>query len=114
MKSHFGLFRNSVSFSARYLNGLRLLHQSKKPFWTHYLVLLGEEAQVEAWFGQFGDSADPYAREVHGLHGTYHMLGNQFGCTLWNSLMMCVIWNLALSHLETLLVSVQDRCIGCT
>jgi len=26
------------------------------------LVLLGEEAQVEAWFGQFGDSANPYAR----------------------------------------------------
>ena len=25
--------------------------KSKKPFWTHYLVLLGEEAQVEAWFG---------------------------------------------------------------
>ena len=25
----------------------------------HYLELLGEEAQVEAWFGQFGDSANP-------------------------------------------------------
>ena len=42
----------------------------------HYLVFLGEEAQVEAWFDQFGDSANPYARKVHGLHGTYHMLGN--------------------------------------
>ena len=24
----------------------------------HYLVLLGEEAQVEAWFDQFGDIAN--------------------------------------------------------
>ena len=55
----------------------------------HYLVLLGEESQVEAWFRQFGDSANPYARYVHGLHGTYHMLGNQFGCTRWNSLTTC-------------------------
>ena len=31
---------------------------SKKTFWTHSMVLLGEEAQVEAWFGQFGDSAN--------------------------------------------------------
>ena len=26
MESHFGLFRNSVSFSARYVHGLRLMH----------------------------------------------------------------------------------------
>jgi len=39
-----------------------------------YLVLVGEEAQLEAWFGQFGDNANPYERWVHGLHGTYHML----------------------------------------
>jgi len=32
-----------------------------KPVWMHYLVLLGEEAQVEAWFGQFGEGANPYA-----------------------------------------------------
>ena len=69
---------------------------------------------MQAYFGQFGDSANPYARSVHGLFGTYHMLGNQFGCTQWNSLMMCVIWNLASVHLETLLVSVQDRCTVCT
>jgi hypothetical protein len=80
----------------------------------HYLVLLGEAAQVEAWFGQFGDSANPYARQVHGLHGTYNMHGNQFGCTRWNSLTTCVIWNLASVHLETLLVSVQDMCAVCT
>jgi hypothetical protein len=49
------------------------------------LVLQGEEAQVEAWFGLFRDSAKLDSRLVHGVHGTYHMLGNQFGRTRWNS-----------------------------
>jgi hypothetical protein len=35
---------------------------SKKPFWTHLLVHLGEEAQVEARFGLFGNNANLYAR----------------------------------------------------
>ena len=29
-----------------------------KLFWTHQMVLLGDEAQVEARFGLFGDSAN--------------------------------------------------------
>ena len=37
-------------------------------FWTHPMVLLGDEAPVEAHFGPFGDSANLDAREVHGLH----------------------------------------------
>jgi len=44
------------------------------------MVLLTEEAQVEAWFGLFGDSAHLDAR-LHGLHGTYHMIRIQFGRT---------------------------------
>jgi len=48
------------------------------------MVLLGEEAQVVAWFGLFGDSSNLDARQVHGLHGTYHMLRNQFVHTRWN------------------------------
>ena len=44
-------------------------------------VLLGDEAQAKARFGPFGDSANLYAREVHGLRRTYHKLGNQFGRT---------------------------------
>jgi len=36
--------------------------KSKKPFWKHLLVLLGEEAQVEARFGLFRDSASLDAR----------------------------------------------------
>jgi len=31
-------------------------------FWTHLMVLLGDEAQVEARFGTFGDIANPDAR----------------------------------------------------
>jgi hypothetical protein len=45
------------------------------------MVLLGEEAQVEAWYDLFGDSANLHVRSVHGLHGMYHMLENQFGRT---------------------------------
>jgi hypothetical protein len=49
------------------------------------MVLLGYEAQLEARFGLFGDSANPDAREVHDLHRTYHRLGNHFGCYDWNA-----------------------------
>ena len=82
MESRFGLFRNSVSFDARYVHGFAPnAPQSKKPFWTHLLVLLGEGAQVDARFSLFGDSANLEARQVHGLHGTYQILENQSGRT---------------------------------
>jgi hypothetical protein len=45
----------------------------------------GDEAQAEACFGPFGDSADLGAREVHGLRRTYHRLRNLFGHTRYNS-----------------------------
>jgi hypothetical protein len=45
------------------------------------MVLLGEEAQVDAHFGLFGDSANLDVRLVHGLRRTYHRLGNHFGHT---------------------------------
>ena len=35
---------------------------AKISFWTHPMVLLGDEAQVEASFGPFGDSANLDAR----------------------------------------------------
>jgi len=63
MESRFGPFGDNISFRARQVHSLRLMHpQSKKPFWTHLLVLLGEEAQVEARFVQFWDSANLNAR----------------------------------------------------
>jgi hypothetical protein len=43
--------------------------------------LLGDEAQVEALFGPFEDSATLDARLVHGLHRTYCSLRNSIGGT---------------------------------
>ena len=42
------------------------------------MVLLGDEAQLEARFGPFGDSANLDARSVHGLCRTYHRLRKSF------------------------------------
>ena len=36
--------------------------EAKKSFWTHSIVPLGDEAQVEACFGPFGHSANLDAR----------------------------------------------------
>ena len=49
------------------------------------VVLLGDEAQLEASFGPFGDSVNLEARSVHGLRRTYHRLGNRVGHTRWSS-----------------------------
>ena len=35
---------------------------AQKMFWTHQMVLLSDDAQVEARFGPFGDSANLDAR----------------------------------------------------
>ena len=68
----------SVSFSARYEQGLCLMHHSLRNHFGSTCWYFGEEAQVEARFGLFGDSANLDERWVRGLHGTYHLLGNQF------------------------------------
>jgi hypothetical protein len=47
------------------------------------------------------------------LRQTYHRLRNYFGCTGWNSWVMRLKWKLALVYLETVLVSIQDRCMVC-
>jgi hypothetical protein len=47
--------------------------------------LLGDESQVQARFGLFGDSATLDARLVHGLRRTYRWLGNSTAGTRWNS-----------------------------
>jgi hypothetical protein len=70
------------------------------------MVLLGDEAQVEAWFSPFGDSANLDARYVHGLCRVYHSLGNHFGRTRLNTPVTWVMLNLVSVHLEMLLVSV--------
>ena len=42
------------------------------------MVLLGDEAQLEARFGPFGDTANLDARSVHGLRRMYHRLAKSF------------------------------------
>jgi hypothetical protein len=58
MESHFGLFRNSVSFGARYVHDFRLMHHSLRKHFGSTCWYFGEEAQVEARFDLFGDSAN--------------------------------------------------------
>jgi hypothetical protein len=41
------------------------------------MILLGDEAQVEACLSPFGDSANLDARYVCGLCQMYHRLGNR-------------------------------------
>ena len=45
----------------------------------------GDEVQVEARFGPFGDSVNLDARFVHRLRRTYCRLENRFGWTRWKS-----------------------------
>ena len=78
------------------------------------MLLLGDEAQLEARFGPFGDSANLDARSVHCLRRTYHRLRNRFGRTRWNSLLSWVMWNPGSVRLEMGLVLVQYRCTVCT
>ena len=48
------------------------------------MVLLGDEAQLEAHFGPFGDSVNFDARLVHGLRQMYQRLGYHFVRTRLN------------------------------
>jgi hypothetical protein len=59
--------------------------QAQKSFWTQPMVHLGDEAQVEARFNLFRDSANLDARWMQDLHQTYRKLINHFGRTRWNS-----------------------------
>jgi hypothetical protein len=45
------------------------------------MALEGDEAQEDAHFGPFGDSASLDVIYVHGLRRTYHRLKNHFGHT---------------------------------
>ena len=56
---------NLPSFSLEIVLGaqfVRNVPSAQKSFWTHLTVPLGDEAQVEARFGPFGDSANLGAR----------------------------------------------------
>ena len=75
------------------------------------MVLLGDEAQFEARFGPFGDSANLDARSVHGLRkrtiDSEIILDAPDGKLLGGlgHVESCSV------HLEMVLVLVQDRCM---
>jgi hypothetical protein len=56
---HFEMVLVSVQDSAWFAPNISL---ALKSFWTHLMVTLGDETQVEASFGPFGDSANLDAR----------------------------------------------------
>jgi hypothetical protein len=74
---------------------------------------LCDVGHVESHFGSFGDSARVGARQVHDLRQTYHRHGSCFGRNQFYSYVMWVMWNLALVHLEIVLLSLQDWCTVC-
>ena len=59
VESHFFRFGDSVSVGEQFAPNVPL---AQKSFWTHPMVLLGDEPQVEAQFSLFGDIANPHAR----------------------------------------------------
>jgi hypothetical protein len=77
------------------------------------MVLLGDEAQLEDRLGPFGASPNLEARQVHGLRQKYHRLENHLGLTRSNSSVMWILRNLILVHLDSGLLSGQDRCMVC-
>jgi hypothetical protein len=87
--------------------------QAQKSFWMYPIELLGDVGRVESRFGPFRDSVNVSTKWVHGLRQTYHRLRNRIGRTQWNSLVTWVMWNIVSIHLDTVSVSVQDRCMVC-
>jgi hypothetical protein len=56
---HLEIVLTSTQAGARYATNVPL---AQKSFWMHPMVLLGDNAQVEARFSLFGDSANLDAR----------------------------------------------------
>jgi hypothetical protein len=59
--------------------------KAQKSFWTHLMVLPGDEAQLEPRFTPFGASANLDARQVQGLRRMYLRLKSHFGRIRWIS-----------------------------
>ena len=77
------------------------------------MELLGDVDQVEARFVPFADNFNLGARQVHGLRQMHYGLINHFGFTRWYTDVTWVKWILVLVQLEIVLVSTQDRSMGC-
>jgi hypothetical protein len=77
------------------------------------MELLGDVAHGESCFGLFEDAVSIGARWGHGLRQTYPRLGNRFGRSRWNSLVMWLLGSLISIHPMTVSVSEHDRCTVC-
>jgi hypothetical protein len=114
VESHFFLFVDSVSVSETYVHDLRqTYYRPRYRFGRTWWYSKVTRLKWKAHFGLFGDSANLDARKVHGLRRTYYRFRNHFGRIQWNSSVTWVMWNLTYFRLETVLVSVQDRCMVC-
>ena len=85
-EARLGLFGDSDNLDARWAHGLcRTYHRLKKSFWTHPMVLLGEEARMEAHFWRL-EMTLILTRDGCTV-GTERTIGskNHFGRTQWNS-----------------------------
>jgi hypothetical protein len=75
--------------------------------------LISDMGHVESRFSPFGDSVSVSARQVHGLHQTYHTHRNRFGPTRWDSLVTRLKWKLGSVRLEIVLHLMHDWCTVC-
>jgi hypothetical protein len=122
--AHFGSFGDSVNLDARWVHGLhrtcnRLKICTECTIVSEIILDPPDGAPTwrgssEARIGPFGDNVNLDARMVHGLHRMFHRLGNHFGRTRWYTYVTWIKLKLILVHLETVLMSTQDRCTVCT
>jgi hypothetical protein len=69
------------------------------------MELISFVGRAEFRFSPFGDGVNVSAREVHGLHRTYHRHRNHFGRTRWESLETKLNWKLSSVRLEIVLLT---------
>jgi hypothetical protein len=77
------------------------------------MELISDVGRVDSRFSLFGDCVSVSARQVHGLHQTYHRHRNHFGHTRWDSLVTRLKWKLGSVRLEIVLLLMLDWCTVC-
>jgi hypothetical protein len=77
------------------------------------MELISGVGRVEFRFSPFGDNVNVCAREVHGLHRTYHRHRNHFGRTRWDSYVTRLKRKLSSVRLEIVLRLMHDWCTVC-
>jgi hypothetical protein len=99
VEAHFGLFRDSVNLSARWVHDLRrMYHGHGNQFGANPMVHLGDVGQVEAHFGPFGDSVNLGARLVHGCDES----------TIGMEIALCMVLQVNVCQVEACLCPFRD------